>query len=440
MFSRPVTALACCALLLLVAHNPASIAQDAPKAAVQDTQIMDWVFAMPEGWRVANSRLTLLTTKLLALEHTERASDALTQVTFGRPGSIEGTFRTWFDGHWKQLNKDYTFDDPEEPAESDMLNGYKAVAGAGVAQVDGKTRVVMLIGLNKGQYGGVMCFITEDLEHFEANTTRMDALLASATFASLRGKDETPPTLKTNINPDWTPSFTWQTAPEWPKGDFPLEGLWGIQSTLADRWHTWGWSYRVGYLYLLFFKDGTVFTRIPSEGLLSFDVDFLRQEYPLNFGTYTVKDDLVTVTVGDAANPWVATYTRKGDDLDKGEVVYKRIKNDAPDLAGRYMKLGWEVHSEQYRKGITFAKDGTFDDEGFNSMMDLRWWCGGHYWLLEQEAEPGKGKWRVEKNTLELIYEDGRKRRYGFHIHEEEGKDKTKYLVLNSKFMMRLDK
>jgi hypothetical protein len=401
---------------------------------------MDWVFAMPEGWRVATSRLPLVSTKVLALEHTERASDALTQVTFGKPGTFEGTFAKWFDGHWKQLNRDYTFDDPDAPTESEMANGYKAIAGAGLTQVGGKTRVVMLIGLNKGAQGGIMCFITEDVDHFEANVARMDGLLASASFASLRGKDEPAPKLKTNINPDWSPSFTWDKSPDWPKGDAPLEGMWGIQSTLADRWHQWGWSYRVGYLYMLFFKDGTMFTRMPSEGLLSFDPAYLRLEYPLNFGTYTVKDDVVTVTTGAAENPYVATYTRKGDDLHKGEVVYRHIKDDKPALSGRYMKLGWEATTEKYRKGITFKEDGSFDDEGFNSMMDLRWWCGSYYWLQDSEAEPGKGTWRVEKNTLELIYEDGRKRRFGFHIHEEEGKEKTKYLVLNSKFMMRLDK
>jgi hypothetical protein len=436
MFSRPVAALAC-ALLLLLVRNP-SAAQDTA-APAQDTQIMDWVFAMPEGWRVANSRLADQTTRLLALEHTERSQGALTQVTFGRPGTFEGTFRKWFDGHWKQLNKDYAFADPEEPTETEMLNGYKAVAGAGVAKMDnGNTRIVMLIGLNKGTTAGVMCFLTEDLEFFEANTARMDSLLASASFASLRGKDEPAPKLKTNINPDWTPSFTWEKKAEWPKGDAPLEGLWGLQSTMADRWYTWGWSYRVAYLYLLFFKDGTVFTRMPSEGLLCLDVASLKLEHPLSFGSYTVKGDLVTVTTGSAESPTVNTYTRSGDDLTKGTIAYTRIKDDAPDLAGRYMKLGWDGYASQWRKGITFGADGTFDDEGFNSMLGLRWWCAENYWLLEHEPEPGKGKWRAEKNTLELIYEDGRKRRFGFHMHQDETDKATRYPVLNSYFMTKV--
>lgn len=86
MFSRSAVALLC-GVLLLVLQSRVSVAQDAP---AQDTQIMDWQFAMPQGWRVANSRLTLITTKLLALEHTERCSSHLTQVTFGRPGTFEG--------------------------------------------------------------------------------------------------------------------------------------------------------------------------------------------------------------------------------------------------------------------------------------------------------------------------------------------------------------
>ncbi|MCB9893476.1 MAG: hypothetical protein H6839_03400 [Planctomycetes bacterium] len=439
MFFRPVAALACCALLLLVARNPVTAAPEVPRV-VQDTQIMDWVFAMPEGWRVANSRLNSPITKLLALEHTERAEDALTQVTFGRPCAIEGEFRKWFDGHWKQLNKDYTFAEPDEPTETEMPDGYKAVAGAGLTQMEGgKARVVMLIGLNKGAYGGVMCFLTEDLEHFEANVARMDALLASATFASLRGKDEPAPKLRTHIDPDWTPSFTWETAPGWPKGDSPLEGLWGQYAMLTDQLFNWGWTFRPGYYYLLFFKDGTVVTRMPPEGLLSLNPEFLKQEFAANFGTYTVKDDVVTVTTGSADAPYVTTYTRKGGELKKGDAVYRPVKDDKPVLSGRYIYSRWGARDEKYRKSITFNENGSFDDEGFNVLLAARWWCGDAYWLFEQEPEPGKGTWRVEKNTLELIYEDGRKRRYGFHIHEEDG-GKTRSLVLNSKLMIRLDK
>jgi hypothetical protein len=435
MTSRVALALLCGVLWFSV--QPVSLAQAAPQPPAQDTQIMDWVFAMPEGWRVANSRLTLLTTKLLALEHTERASQSLTQVTFGRPGTFEGTFPKWFDGHWKQLNKDYTFDAPEKPEQSDMANGYKAIAGAGVAQMpNGATRIVVLIGLNKGTQAGVMCFITEDLEHFEANTSRLDSLLTSASFASQRGKDEPAPKLKTNINPDWTPSFTWNRQAAWPKGDAPLEGIWGFQSLVVAGYDAFFLPiYRVGYRYMLFFKDGTMTTRMPPEGLLCLDVPFMRQEFPESFGTYTVKGDEVTVTTGTAESPTIAAYTRKGDNLVREAAVFKPLRTEPPALKGRWMKLGWEAHSEQYRKGITFADDGTFADEGFNSTMDLRWWCGDYYWLLEQEAEPGKGTWRVEKNTLELIYDDGRKRRYGFHMHVDEKDNSIQHPVLNSKFM-----
>lgn len=441
MFLRSAAAFFCCALLL-VAHNP-SVAQDAARPA-QDTQIMDWVFAMPEGWRVANSRLTLLTTKLLALEHTERCSDHLTQVTFGRPGTFEGTFEKWFDGHWKQLNKDYTFLDPDKPESSELADGYKAIAGVGVAQMDnGKTRVVMLVGLNKNTTAGVMCFITEDLEHFEANTARMTTLLDSARFASQRGKNEPAPKLRVNIDPNCTPSITWNKTPVWPKGDGALEGMWGRWGMVTDGYYMDGFGnywpkWRTGYYYLVFFKDGTMTTRMPPEGGLGLDVPFMRLEFPDYFGTYTVKGDQVTVTTGPKENPTVKVYTLSGDELKHEAAVFRPLRKDAPVLKGRYMMLEWESRQPEFRKGITFAEDGTFDDEGFNSMLHHRWWCGDWYWLVEQGAEPGKGKWTIRENTLELVYTDGRKLRYGFHVHQNEA-DKKSYLVVNSKFMDKVD-
>lgn len=437
MLLRSVAALLGCSVLLLVSHHPLAQAQ---AVAAADTQIMDWVFAMPEGWRVANSRLTRIDTKLLALEHTERCSSHLTQVTFGRPGTFEGTFANWFDGHWKQLNKDYTFADPDKPESSNLLNGYKAIAGVGVTEMPGGiTRIVMLIGLNKGDVAGVMCFITEDLEHFEANAGRMDKLLVSATFASQRGKKDPKPKLKLRIDPACTPSFLWDTPTGWPKGDAPLEGLYGMYGMLTDRLYDWGWSFRVGYYYVLFFKDGTAMTRLPPEGLLSLNVDHLKREFPAYFGTYTLKDGVVTVKTGTAEHPAEAVFRVSGDDLRKGENgIYRRIKDDAPKLKGRYLKMGWETHQPEFRKGITFNEDGTFDDEGFNSLLDVRWWYGDAYWLLEQEAEPGTGKWRVEKNTLELAYNDGRRLRYGFHVHVNE-KEAKSYVVINSKFLDKTD-
>lgn len=433
----------CSLVLASVAVLATASAQEADKPAAPkdpDTQIMDWVFAMPEGWRVANSRLTLLLTKDLAVEHTARASEALTQLTFGQPVDIEGDFGKWFNVHWENLKKDYKSPDLKAPTESDAAAGYKVIAGGGAMNLgNGKNRVVMLIGVNKGKRAGVMCFLTEDHEQLDANAKRLDGLLATVRFASQRAPGDKAPALRTKIDPAVTPSYQWDNWKGWPKGDAPLQGLWGRQSLQVQFLGTnWTTTYRSSYVYLLFFKDGTVLTRMPPEGLLSFDVDFLKNEFKDYFGTYTVEGDTVTVTTG-GGDRVVETqkFTRKGDELHQGTAVYKPIADEKPVLDGGYIKVDYKSHADLFHKGILFAADGRFADEGFNAMLNIKWWQGGNYWLLEQFAEPGTGRWRVEKNTLELTYDDGRKRRFGFHLHRYEGPEPATYLVLNTMFMMQ---
>jgi len=440
MFVRTAKALAAgvlIALCLSPALNPA-VAQ-AAKAATPDTQIMDWVFAMPEGWRVANINDNGRYTGTLALQHTDRATEAFTQLTFGRPADIEGDFSAWFKTHWENLLKAYTFPEkPAEPTASETAAKYNVIAGVGVAKLDnGTMRVVMLVGLNKGKRAGVMCFLTEDFDHFEANTARLDGMLATLGFASQRGKNEPALKPKTRIDPAVSPSFLLDKAPDWPKGDFPLEGIWGFPTVIVDRLTQFGHLKRNSYFYVLLFKDGTAARDMPYEGLLSYDPGHWKVQYPENFGTYTVAGDTVTVATGGGREP--VQFTLKDGNLHKGTDVYKPIKDEKPELQGRYISSDYGIFSPETHKGVTFAKDGTFDDEGFNSLLDIRWWAGSYFWVLESSPEPGKGKWRVERNTLELIYNDGRKRRFGFHLHRDENPKNAPYLVLNSKFMTRLD-
>jgi hypothetical protein len=417
---------------------PALLQDRAP--AKPDTQIMDWVFAMPEGWRAANGRLRDLEVNELVLEHKDRASHALTQLAFGEPVELKGTFRDWFDGHWENLKKDYTFPALEAPTEADTARGYRMIAGAGLAHLgENRQRLVMLAAISKGTRAGLFCFITEDFEHYEANVARLDALIGSATFASLRPKDEKAPALKTRIHPLWTPSFTWGKDVALPAGDSPLEGLYALQTGVPERMGSGETVIRSGYRYLLFLKDGRVFNRMPPEGLLSFDIDYWKQEFASNVGTYTVEGDIVTVVTKSDRLTFTSRLTRKGGDLIEKESAFKPLQDEKPDLRGRYMKTERHKHAERFHKGITFGADGRFEDEGFNAMLDLRWWCGDYFWIKEPSALPGKGTWRVAKHTLELLYEDGRKRRFGFHVHENEGGKGAKYIVLNGHFLDRLE-
>lgn len=444
MIARPARLLCLCLLAvtcLSSALNPATA--QAAKPAAPDTQIMDWVFAMPQGWRVANSRLTTLSTNQLALEETDRAGQWLTQVTFGRPEDTRGEFKAWFNGHWGNLKADYTFASVEEPAESETAQKYRMLAGAGVADMGyGRKRLVMLVGLNKGKRCGVMCLISEDMDQLSANTKRLEAMLQSVTFASLRRSGQPAPRLKTVIDPLVTPSFTWDKPPAWPQGDFPLEGLWGRPSFEVDTLNQYGFTTRSSYAYVLLFKDGRALLMMPPEGLLSFDLEFWKEQHAGKLGKYAVQGD--TVTVWDARGELKYTFTLKDGDLHLPKVVFRRIKDQKPALNGRYISIDHERKSWQFRKAVTFWPNGVFDDEGFNSTLGLRWWCGDWYWQMDGYAQPGRGTWRIENQTLELLYTDGRKRRFGFNLHVKDDGTRDmdgaheQYLVLNSKYMTRL--
>ncbi|MBE7492335.1 MAG: hypothetical protein HS108_11335 [Planctomycetes bacterium] len=444
MFVRTAKALAAGVLIALCfssAFHPATA--QAAKTAAPDTQIMDWVFAMPEGWRVANSRLTTLSTNLLALEHTERASSWLTQVTFGRPEDTRGTFKAWYGVHWKNLKADYNFTNVDEPAESAGADGYRLITGGGLAELrHGARRVVLLVGVNKGKRAGVLCFITEDMDQLAANSKRLESMLASIRFASQRPRGQAAPKLKTRIDPLTTPSFTWDKPPQWPQGDFPLEGLWGRPSFEVETFTQWGFTTRSSYAYVLLTKDGRAMTMMPPEGLLHFDIEFLARYHTEKFGKYAVNGD--TVTVWDYRGEVKYTFTLKDGDLHLPKVVFRRIRDQKPVLNGRYISVDHERKSWQFRKAITFWPDGVFEDEGFNSTLNVRWWCGDWYWQMDTPAMAGRGTWKIENQMLELIYLDGRKRRFGFNLHvKDDGTrdmvgEHEQYLVLNSRYMTRL--
>src|SRR5690606_19251648 len=112
---------------------------------------------------------------------------------------------------------------------------------------DGRQRVLMLIGVNKGKRAGVLCFLTEDFEHLEANAKRLDVMLATLRFDSLRPASEKASKLRTKIDTSVTPSFLRDDWKGWPAGDYPLQGLWGRETVSTDLWTHHGGQYRSTY-------------------------------------------------------------------------------------------------------------------------------------------------------------------------------------------------
>ena len=298
--------------------------------------------------------------------------------------------------------------------------------------------VAILTCLRHDRRAGGFLFFTNDFTRLKENAADMDTLLNTATFASCRGKDDPPLKLKVHIDPTSTPSFLWDPPPELPKGEAGLEGIYGATklSAAGDPREGIG-TVDFRWSYYTFFADGRVMRMIPPEGLLSFRFEYWQQHYGRDCGRYVMKEDRVEMTfdLGDGKTDSV-TLKRKGADLLDGDKPFAKLAGTAK-LKGKFRRINAEQYSEQRRQEITFHEDGSFEDEGFNSTINIGWWVGGDCSLRDMDPVPGKGKWRAEKNTLELIYEDGRRRRFAFHRYTDQPEDNPKLIVLNGNLLSR---
>jgi hypothetical protein len=407
--------------------------EPAPPLPAQDTQLGDWVFAMPAGWSIkADSKGK----PVLKARHTAADFDA-----WAEPGAtveLQEDFAKWFDKHWQKLSKQYAVDESDPPQTQQSPRKFDMLAAGTVGKTAaGNPCLVMLVALHKGGRAGALTFISSDLERLEPDIGSMDTLLSSASLASCRAAGELAPALVAHVDPLCTPSFLWG-QPEPIKGDYPLHGIYGMPGMRATG-VSGPSANELVFKYYTFFADGRVLRQMPPEGLLSFRFEHWQQYFKFDCGRYKVEGDNVVVTLNRPEGaPEVLTYKREGDALVNGDVKYRLIAPDQPKPEGRWLRHGHEGREERFQLGITFNKDGSFKDEGFNSTTRIGWWCGSDFLLRDVEAgaNPGAGKWRVEKNTLELIYEDGRMRRFGYHVQESDGR---KQMVLNGEYFARVD-
>ncbi len=434
MLARVIGALALVSTVgLLLAR-----AQDAPAPAVQDTRIGDWVFAMPKGMKVVASATDGMPALRPGCSPDSQVSEAVLRDTV----KIEGSFRKWFSEQWATVKSAWTWERVSEPAGTASARKYDMLVagGRGKANASGEDRVVLFAGLHKAGRAATLLFTSDDFERMDQIVLELDAVLGSTTFASLRAEGEPAPTIKLHIDARVTPSFLWDKPPEWPKGDYPLEGVWAYSSLDPEYVYGGGWSVRTRWHYLIFFRDGRALRRMPPEGLHSFSFDWWKPQLLDYCGTYKVHGDSVEITweMRDGQTH-KQTVTRSGDDLKDHSRVFRRPPRDGAKLQGRYLTGIRNKQDAESVPGMTFREDGTFVDEGMLWMFNTSWWCGGDYWLNDGKNQTGgKGTWRVADWTLELIYEDGRKRRFGFHLDPADPGN-AKVLSVNGQLIGRHD-
>ncbi len=416
---------ACLALVLLAVVEPAVAKED---AVAPDTQIGDWVFHLPDGMKIVTG---LDGRPALAFRSTP--DNLSTTVRFSHSAELHGedsgkAFKAWAKEGRDALKKTLSIETDGDITETRTAQGYEMQAWAAMYTDQRQVNwLTILTCMHKGKRAGGMMLFTNDFERLESAATELDELINHATFASCRAEGEKPPRLKTRIDPLSTPSFLWDPRPELPKGDAGLDGLYGASGLGAAGDPREGiTTAKFRWRYFAFFADGRVMRMIPPEGLMCFSFDYWQQRYPGDCGKYTLKDGTVEMAFGELKE----TLKVKGDELMDGDKPYSKLAGEAK-LSGRFLRHDASNLGETYRKGITFNADGTFDDDGFNSTINVGWWVGGDCVLRDLKAEPGTGAWRIASNTLELLYNDGRRRRFAFHLYTDEPADNPKAIVLN---------
>ncbi|MBZ0135561.1 MAG: hypothetical protein K8I27_04210 [Planctomycetes bacterium] len=417
-----------CVVFLVLCLAPVSSFADAESA---DTQVADWVFKLPDSMRIVTG---LKGQPVMAFVDTP--DNFSTTVLFAGSTDLKGldrkkAFKKWAEEGREELKKALGVADAGQVTETRTKAGYDMLGwAAGYTDRRDVTWVVILTCLRCQARAGALIYVTNDLDRLEKQAGIMDTLLNTATFSSCRG-DEPAPKLKIHIDPKSTPSFLWE-ATELPQGDCGLEGIYGATGLGAagdPREEITTAKYR--WRYYTFFADGRVMRIVPPEGLLCFKFEYWQQRYPGDCGKYALKNDVVEMTFARAdGSTWTEKLKRKGDELLDGDKPYRPLDGRAK-LKGTFMRHDVESMGEYYKLGITFKEDSTFDDAGFNSRVNIGWWVGGDCELRDIEVIPGKGTWTVANNTLELLYEDGRRRRFAFHRYPGEPENNPAAIVLN---------
>lgn len=418
-------------------------AQDQPVPPVklpdQDSRIGDWVFAMPKGMKVVAATLDNMPALRPSGTPDMRTAEAVPRDSC----EIKGEFRKWFDEQWEPVKREYTWANELAPQALATPKKYDLILAGGTGKHKHwlEDRFVIMAALHSASRAATLLFTTNDFDGAQAALAELDTVITTTTFAGLRGKEEPAPKLKLHIDGRVTPSFLWEPQPELPKGDFPLEGAYGFgRYELLPNLGGLG-QMILKWRYLVFFRDGRALRWMTPEGLLSFSFDYWKPDLLNYYGSYRVNGDKVEITweLKDGKTQ-TQTITKAGQDYKDGAWTYSRLGRTGTKLKGRFVRVGASKEESLKQNGIVFNEDGTFTDEGILCQMATEWWCGSAYRLSDsQNKTGGKGKWRNENWTLELIYEDGRKRRFAFHSDPADTSEHPKTIICNGVVVAQLE-
>lgn len=177
---------------------------------------------------------------------------------------------------------------------------------------------------------------------------------------------------------------------------------------------------RTHFEYLVFFRDGNVIRYLPEEGLENFDFARAVRGSRDYCGRYGVRNNQISIMWGDNQ---AETATDVGNSLTIGGDSYFPVPDvNGLKLSGTYRREGADLA----RYFIQFTSDGRFAENG---MLNLFAYSGSR-------TSPGKGTYSIDDYTLHLNYSDGRTIPLSFFIFPENDLQSRNSIHVNSYLLL----
>lgn len=311
--------------------------------------------------------------------------------------------RQWFDGYLQSLvqaNGGRVLEGGE--VRSSRLDGFEVLSTETVIQPRaGAGMWVKFVMAPRGLRAETFFFLAREERLYHSHVAALDKLLETVRFAE-------PPPASTRGDDGRRPP---------PAGVAPQ-----LYVGAVNRGHPIG---QWGTDHLALFSDGWFFQDLPEEGFDAFDVERSRREKPLFWGRYTRTGSALNLEFLDGRRQ-VLQFDHQGRLTRNGIPYFTVASCDGMRLDGIYGPPGSDPRT------ITFRPDGTFRDAGILAALPNLDYTTGE---LKHPPSPGMGTYRCSRNTLALVYHDGRIVRFPFYVLED--REPTSTLFLNQTQIVR---
>jgi hypothetical protein len=342
-----------------------------------DSRVGDLAFVMPTGWKRVDGR------DVTTLVPGDVPQGKVAQIGLFAAQGLSGDLRSWFDAQWAEWEKQFKAVDGYDPQAERTAEGNEALRVY--------TRISSpSIGFGAFVFGAVRVGTRVQAYYFIDNSdsyTYLETDLPSFEH-SLRFGTSAPAAADS------------QTAPGGLNGLYIGYRMRG--ATAFEQTH---------FEYLVFFPDGTAIRFLPDSGLEHFDFMTEVKKSRDYCGCYRVSGDRVTMQWGNNSAETAVVSTGSERTLKiRGDTYFPVSASDGLRLDGTYRFAATDLAA----KFIRFSPDGNFEDGGMLPLVISA--ATGR----SVDQTRGSGTYRIAKNTLTLLYGDGRMVAISFFVWPAE--------------------